>query len=852
MRFVITACVFVLFFGLGMKYLGTDDFSYLLRWWMTILVIGLAMQPFTAVVFKNFADGGWVFGKTIGIGVAGWLMWVLSSAHILKFSRGGSIACIVIVCAAAFVFLYFSTMRKNRNVSISSFYNADRLCSIFTSETIFFALLVFWCYLKGISPDAIGTERYMDYGYMMSMNRSDYMPAADMWFAGEGINYYYIGQFLMTYINKIAGVPVSCGYNLAMMFLAAISFPLAYSIGNNLMHIFLSDRAKRKWSPQETASMQEIGCVISENKRPFFRPAIAGTLSGLAVTFAGNMHYPIYKYIYPKLQRLHGEDSVYSYWFPDATRYIGYQPDLPDKTIHEFPIYSYTIGDLHAHVINMIFVLTVLALLLAWLCKRKKAMDLVRVYDAVPKTGTILKETFDPALVLCAFFVGLFHTTNYWDFPIYFVVCGAVILFSNLVIHRFRVSAWILTAYQAAMFLIIGALVALPFTLTFDSIASGIGICTGEHHTKQFQLAVLWGLPNLAVWSFLGFRIAEHVRSRKNRHIEPLPKEFENDVQNVPTKPTPGVPFEEIGGKRGLGGFLSALEISDLYLIVIGLCAFGLVLLPEIIYVRDIYTGSYVRANTMFKLTYQAFIMFGLSMAFIITRFVSTPVNRAMKAIGIVLLFLFMTTVGYFNEAYTAWFGGKHQGLDASTFIRDDVSAAEADVIDYINATFDKQYTVLEMSGLSYTYFNRVSTFTGMPTVLGWQTHEWLWRSSGDISEYPKVVDDRHKDVLTLYESRDLWEVSTLVEKYDIDYVFIGLCERVDGYYEVSDASIKSGQFTADQTMTIHGKRCKKIDLNTEIWLSLGEVVKSAVDEKTQETIYLIKVNRDLTKANIR
>jgi YYY domain-containing protein len=852
MRFVITACVFVLFFGLGMKYLGTDDFSYLLRWWMTILVIGLAMQPFTAVAFKNFADGGWVFGKTIGIGVAGWLMWVLSSAHILKFSRGGSIACIVIVCAAAFVFLYFSTMRKNRNISISSFYNADRLCSIFTSETIFFALLVFWCYLKGISPDAIGTERYMDYGYMMSMNRSDYMPAADMWFAGEGINYYYIGQFLMTYINKIAGVPVSCGYNLAMMFLAAISFPLAYSIGNNLMHIFLSDRAKRKWSPQETASMQEIGCVISENKRPFFRPAIAGTLSGLAVTFAGNMHYPIYKYIYPKLQRLHGEDSVYSYWFPDATRYIGYQPDLPDKTIHEFPIYSFTIGDLHAHVINMIFVLTVLALLLAWLCKRKKAMDLVRVYDAVPKTGTILKETFDPALVLCAFFVGLFHTTNYWDFPIYFVVCGAVILFSNLVIHRFRVSAWILTAYQAAMFLVIGALVALPFTLTFDSIASGIGICTGEHHTKQFQLAVLWGLPNLAVWSFLGFRIAEHVRSRKNRHIEPLPKEFENDVQNVPTKPTPGVPFEEIGGKRGLGGFLSALEISDLYLIVIGLCAFGLVLLPEIIYVRDIYTGSYVRANTMFKLTYQAFIMFGLSMAFIITRFVSTPVNRAMKAIGIVLLFLFMTTVGYFNEAYTAWFGGKHQGLDASTFIRDDVSAAEADVIDYINATFDKQYTVLEMSGLSYTYFNRVSTFTGMPTVLGWQTHEWLWRSSGDISEYPKVVDDRHKDVLALYESRDLWEVSTLVEKYDIDYVFIGLCERVDGYYEVSDASIKSGQFTADQTMTIHGKRCKKIDLNTEIWLSLGEVVKSAVDEKTQETIYLIKVNRDLTKANIR
>ena len=39
----------------------------------------------------------------------------------------------------------------------------------------------------------------------------------------------------------------------------------------------------------------------------------------------------------------------------------------------------------------------------------------------------------------------------------------------------------------------------------------------------------------------------------------------------------------------------------------------GLALLPEIVYVKDIYSGSYKRANTMFKLTYQAFIMFGIS-----------------------------------------------------------------------------------------------------------------------------------------------------------------------------------------------------------------------------------------------
>ena len=234
---------------------------------------------------------------------------------------------------------------------------------------------------------------------MMSMFKSDYMPAPDMWFSGNGINYYYVSQYMATFLTKLAGVPVSVGYNIAMMMLAAMAFALSYSIGNNLMHIFIKDRAKRNWTPSEIDTMRQIGAVSEESGKPFFRPVIAGTLSGLAVAIAGNMHYPFYKFIYPKLQRLHGEDSTYSYWFPDATRYIGYNPDRADKTIHEFPVYSFAIGDLHAHVFNMIFVLTVLALLLAWMQKRKKAMDLVRINDAVPVRPPVLKEVFDPMLV---------------------------------------------------------------------------------------------------------------------------------------------------------------------------------------------------------------------------------------------------------------------------------------------------------------------------------------------------------------------------------------------------------------------------------------------------------------------
>ena len=841
-RILISVIVFLVFLFAGLKHLGSDDFSQVFKWWLTLLIVGIAVTPFTLIVFRNFHDGGWIFGKTIGLAISAWLVWFFSSFKIVKFTRTACVIAVVAVYMLSSVFYYFYERRRNRNASLRSMITLDRASSIVTAETVFFAMLVFWCYIKGILPDAYGTERFMDYGFMMSMSKSEYMPAADMWFSGQSINYYYVGQYIMTYLAKLAGVPVAQAYNIAMMSLAALAFSLSYSIGNNLMHVFLRDRAARNWSPAEIAQMQELGTISREDGQPFFRPAIAGMLSGLAVVFAGNMHYTIYKYIYPKVQYFRGDKKIYSYWFPDATRFVGYLPDRADKTIHEFPMYSFAIGDLHAHVINMIFVLTVLGLLLAWLMWRKQRTDLVRRYDTDPVQGSILAEVFHPAIVLCAFFVGFFRSTNYWDFPIYFVVCGAIILASNLILHRHRISAVLLTAYQAAMFIVVGVIAALPFIISFRNIASKIGWCGSGHHTLFKQLLVLWGLPVGCIIAFLVSCIYRHCRESGKRS-EVLPRELES-LRRV------SEPEDEALAQvnNGFTRFLDKLPVSDLYVIILGLCAVGLVLLPELIYVRDIYGGAYIRANTMFKLTYQAFIMFGLCMAFIITRFVSMPRSRVTKAVGIIALVLFCTTLGYFDEAYTAWFKGPYKTLNATTFIGKKVSEAESEIIDSINNEIDGQCTILEMPGLSYTYFNRVSAFTGMPTVLGWQTHEWLWNSTSDISEYPKVVQDRHNDVITMYTSTDKKTVSELVEKYDVSYVFIGLCERVDGYYAVDDKALQNGSIAAEDTMVIEGKRCKKINVNIDTWKSLGEVEKELTDKATGLPIYLIKVDRELTQ----
>lgn len=92
--------------------------------------------------------------------------------------------------------------------------------------------------------------------------------------------------------------------------------------------------------------------------------------AGISVSIAGNGHYIVYRCVLPLIHKIQGVEESASYWFPDATRYIGYNPlNESDKTIHEFPSYSFVLGDLHAHVVNVMFVTFLVGLLYAWFKK---------------------------------------------------------------------------------------------------------------------------------------------------------------------------------------------------------------------------------------------------------------------------------------------------------------------------------------------------------------------------------------------------------------------------------------------------------------------------------------------------
>ena len=692
-------------------YLLKGDVWTFWTWWLLAAVMGMIAMPLTGSLFREFDDKGWMFSKVLAVMVSGFLTWFLVAVKLLPFTAA---TCIGVTAVCGVICLLVGRVQHRDEFECLPM---DHLELVYWEEVLFFAFFLLWTYFAGFHPAAYGTEKFMDYGFMEAMMRSKTLPAVDLWYSEGTINYYYGGQYFAVFLTKLSGSKVEITYNLMRTFVAGLAFVLPFS----LVYQMAKDR---------------LGVTASGWKRRL--PAVTGVIAGLAVSVAGNMHYVVYGQVIPFIQKLTGQE-VDSYWFPDATRYIGFNPDVDDKTIHEFPCYSFVLGDLHAHVVNIMFVLLLLGLLYAWIrMVRRKKFHLEKF-----GTGWFWRQQLlMPQLLVVSVLLGMFHWTNYWDFVIYYVVTGGAVLGTNIVLFKGRVKQILaVTAAQAVEVFILATVVILPFTLNFQTMVQGVALA--KNHSLPHQLLILWGLPVILVLVFAAVLLAEHVRGSE---------------------------------KKSLYRFLAGLKLPDLFALLMGLCAIGLVLIPELVYVRDIYENGNARANTMFKLTYQAYIMFGMTMAYSIFRLIAVCRQKFLKVIAGIGLFLLVWTMGYFGNSVHAWFGkvwdpSEYKGLNATAFLENDFPE-DVSAIRWLKKNIQGSPVVLEANGDSYSEYERVSAMTGLPTILGWYVHEWLWRN--DVPD----LNSKSGDVETIYTSTDEVQVEALLDEYDVSYIFVGSCER--------------------------------------------------------------------------
>ena len=78
------------------------------------------------------------------------------------------------------------------------------------------------------------------------------------------------------------------------------------------------------------------------------------------------------------------------------------------------------------------------------------------------------------------------------------------------------------------------------------------------------------------------------------------------------------------------------------------------------------------------------------------------------------------------------------------------IFAEDADAIRWLKENIQDSPVVLEANGDSYSDYERVSAMTGLPTVMGWYVHEWLWRN--DVADLNAKI---RRDTRSIYTSTD-------------------------------------------------------------------------------------------------
>lgn len=664
---------------------GDGSFVYALRWWIVLLLLSAGGWLFVERGLRQWNDRGWALSRPLFLLALAYPVWV--AAHFFPAFTAGVLWTATGALLLTGLLLRFRTDAAGRE--------AIPLRTLAFAELRFLLPFAFYLAMRGFSHDLIGLEKFMDFAFVNSAERSASMPPADPWFAGASINYYYFGHYLAAFLCKLAGVPPAFGYNLMLATLFASVFQLGYALVTEL-----------------TPGMPRT-----------LRNSMAA-LTAIWLTLGGNIHGFLYGFIKPWLVDAGWvARPAQAFLLSDPTRFVGHDPPTQDKLIHEFPAYAFYVGDLHAHLSNLPQVLVLLAVLLEWM----------RCSDAGVQKARFVW------LAVAAILVGTFAAANSWDALMYAGLLGALLLWRGFAVMRGNAAALGIAINEGLLAGIAIAVTALPFMLHFKAQSGGFHLT--HSHTPAWQWLILYG--EQTALGLIGCALV-----------------FWDDARRF----------------RPESRFLAMLVV------------FGIVfaLLPEFVYLKDIYGAEFYRGNTAFKFGFQAFTLLTLSAGVALATIAALPLWRGRIAALILVLELALVPPLYYG-----WFvlqGGfgvwreREWTLDGLRYLT--LSYPEdAAAIAWLKR--QPRDVIVEAVGDSYSYGARIATNTGGPDVLGWPVHEQLWRDSS-----PQVWE-RRDDVARIYTSRDADAARRLLARYNARWIVVGGFER-ERYHELDAAFLES------------------------------------------------------------
>ena len=437
-----------------------------LVWFLSIHLLGLLGLPLAFALFSRLPDRGYTLAKPLGLILASYLLWLLGLTGFIPNSQTAVVG-ILLLMAVAGGFIIRTHLRE-----LGRFLATERR-TIIVAEVVFLAFYLLWLGIVSSAPAINHTEKPMDFAFLNGVLQARHFPPEDPWLAGHSISYYYFGHFAMAFLTKLTGIVSSISYNLSLSLVPALAATATFGIVYNLLRL---SRARR----QTAVSYGVLGAVLL---------LVVGNLEG-ALEFAhlrGWGGEGFWEWV--GIKGLEGA-AIGQGLFPDghlwwwrATRVIDTLSDGQslDYTITEFPMFSFVLGDLHAHVLSLPFVVLGLALCL-------------NVFVSGDRLGLVWLRNHPLESLSIALFLGSLAFINAWDFPLLAAVLALVVLLKAY--SQERAISWKVAWCAVVMLLpilVLAVVLFLPYYLTLDTQATGVSVWTGPS-TRPFLFFVVIGL----------------------------------------------------------------------------------------------------------------------------------------------------------------------------------------------------------------------------------------------------------------------------------------------------------------------------------------------------------------------
>jgi len=446
----------------------------LFQMWAAVEALGLVFLPLTITVFHNLPDRGWAFSKALGLALFAFFVWFpLMTLRFLPFSQFfiAGVALILLACNL----LAFLRLRHALAKVIRS-----NISYIVVTELVFLGMVFLLGWIRSFGPDIRSYEMFMDEGFIAAIMRSPHLPPNDMWFSGYPINYYYYAHFTIAMLAKLLGQSPSIAFNTGICIFFGMTAVNLFGVTCNIVSWarYLRTRANSATSTERPDTVHPS----------LLRSAPYGLLAMLMGLILGNLAAT-----QPWSQN-HGEDfasgAAFQQWLQNHNGWAQYDWFTPsrviDKTINEFPAFSFLLSCFHAHVLALAF--TILAIGMAFNLFLEQEGRGIYAFGRGWRLPWTLGTT---ALV-----IGGLFTMNGWDYPTYLGLALVCLVLQQWLTASTRLSLALMSdiAIACLSLMALSFVLYLPFYLSFVSPSQGIGIVGAADRTPLRDELLIYGL----------------------------------------------------------------------------------------------------------------------------------------------------------------------------------------------------------------------------------------------------------------------------------------------------------------------------------------------------------------------